>query len=210
MQCLQLQLKGSARAWLKSLPAESIGTWDDLVHSFVRNFQATYKRQASFEEVRACAQRSNKSIRSYIQRWTILKNAAEDISEERAIDAFIGGLRRQEFKEELGRVKPKTIGHLMDIANRWADGEDSLHRNRARSPDDDDADARYPTDTGRRRDRNSDRRRKRKDRGYDEADGTEMIAAGFADKRDDENRNSGYRSSGYRDGGGYRKQEREW
>ena len=93
----------------------------------------------------------------------------------------------------------------MDIANRWADGEDSLHSNRARSPDDDDADARYPTDTGRRRDRNSDRRRKRKSRGYDEADGTEMVAAGFADKRDDENRDSGYR-----DGGGYRKQDREW
>ena len=31
MQYLQLQLTGSARAWLKSLPADTIGSWNDLV-----------------------------------------------------------------------------------------------------------------------------------------------------------------------------------
>lgn len=94
MQSLQLQLKGSARAWLKGLPEGSVSSWNDLVYSFVWNFQSTYKRPRSIEEPRACAQRSGESIRSYIQRWTILKNTTEDISEERAIDAFNTGLRR--------------------------------------------------------------------------------------------------------------------
>ena len=198
MQCLQLHLKGAARAWLKSLPPDSIGSWGELKESFTRNFQSTYKRPASIEELRACKQKSNESIRSYIGRWTILKNAAEGISEERAIDAFNAGIRRRELKEELGRVKPKTIAHLMDIANSWADGEDAVHnsRNRSRSPDEDDAEG------SRRRDR----RRKRKDRGYDDADGTEFVGAGFAGKRDGENRvtgdrNSGYRTSNYRNNG---------
>jgi hypothetical protein len=45
---------------------------------------------------------------------------------ERAIDAFRDGLIRHDFKEELGRCKPKTIDHLMSLANEWADGEDSI------------------------------------------------------------------------------------
>jgi hypothetical protein len=108
-QGLQLQLKHSACAWLKGLPDLSVDSWSNLVHSFVRNFLATYKRPASIEELRACAQSSSKSIRSYIQRWTILRNTAEDISEEKAIDPFNTGLRRRDLKEELGFVKPKTI-----------------------------------------------------------------------------------------------------
>ena len=69
--------------------------------------------------------------------WNIIKNSAEAISDERAIDAFNDGLRRQEFIEELGRIKPKTISRLMDIANRWADGEDIVHIKRVHSPEDD-------------------------------------------------------------------------
>ena len=159
--------------------------WAELSHNFAKTFQATYKRPASVEELRACTQKPRESIRSYVSRWTIIRNAAEGISEERAIDAFIYGLRRVELKEELGRVKPTSTAHLMEIANRWADGEDSLHTNHARSYDDD-ADARYTEDPDRRHDH--DRRRKRKSRSYDAADGTEMMAAGFAKKRDSDNR----------------------
>ena len=118
MQCLQLQLQGAARAWLNNLPRGSIRSWDELVYSFVRNFKGTYKRPASIEELRCCQQRSGESLRSYIQRWSIIKNSAENISEDRAIDAFNGGVRRMELREELGRSKPKTIDHLMEITNR--------------------------------------------------------------------------------------------
>jgi hypothetical protein len=51
---------------------------------------------------------------------------AENISPERAIDAFRDGLIRRDLKEELGRCKPKTIDHLMSLANEWADGEYSI------------------------------------------------------------------------------------
>jgi hypothetical protein len=49
---------------------------------------------------------------------------AVEVSDERAIDAFIVGLRRGDLVEEMGRIKPKTISDLMDVANRFADGED--------------------------------------------------------------------------------------
>ena len=65
-------------------------------------------------------------MRSFVHRWTTIKHATEDVSDERAIDAFRGSVRRRELKEELGRKKPKTIDHLMDIVNQWADALDGV------------------------------------------------------------------------------------
>jgi hypothetical protein len=65
------------------------------------------------------------------------KNSAEGISEERAIDAFVLGLRHLDFIEEMGRTKLKTVSELMDVANRFADGEDAYNNKRTRSPQDD-------------------------------------------------------------------------
>ncbi|KAK1647384.1 hypothetical protein QYE76_065189 [Lolium multiflorum] len=76
-------------------------------------------------------------MRKYIQRWNIIKNSAEDISDERAIDAFVAGVRRADFIEDLGRTNPKTISALMEIANKWADGEDAIYNKRHRSPEED-------------------------------------------------------------------------
>src|SRR3954469_2864066 len=108
MQCLQLQLTGAARVWLSSLSSASIRSWEQLAYIFIRNFKGTSKRPASIEELRAYSQQTNESIRSYLKCWFHIKNSATHISEERAIDAFKDGARRPYFKEELGRVNPKT------------------------------------------------------------------------------------------------------
>jgi hypothetical protein len=39
--------------------------------------------------------------------------------------------------EELGRIRPRTVLELMEVANRFADGEDAYHNKRACSPEDD-------------------------------------------------------------------------
>jgi hypothetical protein len=56
-------------------------------------------------------------MRTYIQRWNIIKNSAENISGERAIDVFVDGIRRRDLVEDLGRTNPKKIAALMEIAN---------------------------------------------------------------------------------------------
>jgi hypothetical protein len=55
---------------------------------------------------------------------------AVEVSGERAIDAFIVGLRRGDLVEEMGRIKPKTVSDLMDVASRFADGEDACNNKR--------------------------------------------------------------------------------
>ena len=54
------------------------------------------------------------------------------------IDAFKNGLLRRDLREELGRLKPKTLSGLMELVSDWADGEDSVQRPRNSAFDDDD------------------------------------------------------------------------
>jgi hypothetical protein len=133
MQSLQLHLTGAARSWLNTLPNDSIGSWGELESQFTRNFRSTYKRPTSLEEVKSCVQRKEETLCSYIQRWSIIKNSTENVFDERAVDAFSTGLRRSDLVEELGRTKPKTVSELMEVANRFADGEDAYNNKRGRS-----------------------------------------------------------------------------
>jgi hypothetical protein len=127
MQSLQLHLTGAARSWLNTLPNDSIGSWGELESQFTRNFRSTDKRPTSLEEIKSCVQRKDETLRSYIQQWSVIKNSTEDVSDERAIDAFSAGLRRSDLVEEVGRTKPRAVSELMQVANRFADGEDTYN-----------------------------------------------------------------------------------
>jgi hypothetical protein len=168
VQSLQLHLTGIARSWLNTLPNDSIGSWGEVEGQFARNFRSTYKRPASLEEVKSCVQKKDETLRSYIQRWSIIKNSAEDVSDERAVDAFSAGFRRSDLVEELGRTKPKTVSELMEVDNRFADREDVYNNKRGHSPEVDRASRQ------RRRYRNEDGRARRN-----------QIAAGY-ERRDEE------------------------
>jgi hypothetical protein len=87
------------------------------------------------EEVKSCIQGRDETLRSYIQCWSVIKNSAEDASDERAIDAFSVGLRRSDLVEEIGRIKPRIVLELMEIANRFVDREDAYNNKRGCSPE---------------------------------------------------------------------------
>jgi hypothetical protein len=79
---------------LSKLEKGKIGSWEELTKQFTSNFKSTYKRPASIEEVKAYVKQRNETLRAYIQRWSIIKNSAVEVSDERAIDAFTLGLCR--------------------------------------------------------------------------------------------------------------------
>jgi hypothetical protein len=113
-------------------------------------------------------QRKDETLRSYIQWWSVIENSAEDASDERAIDAFLAGLRCSDLVEELGRTKPRTVSELMEVANRFTDGEDIYNNKRGRSPEVDRAS-----------------RRRRRYRNEDNHTRQNQIAAGY-ERRDEE------------------------
>jgi hypothetical protein len=135
-------------------------------------------------------QRTGENLRSYISRWISLRYTTENISPERAIDAFQDGLFRRDFKEELGRCKPKTIDHLMSLANEWADGEDSIAapRSRRRSAERD-VDAKDQFHLG-------SRKKGRRNR-FDDADNADMVAVGYIHEDHDDNRDLPQRGNNY-------------
>jgi hypothetical protein len=89
----------------------------------------------------------------------------------------------------MGRIKPRRVSELIDIANRFADGEDACNNKRTRSPEDDRGN-RY----------NSQRRRSRN---YDNYGSHSQVATGYKDNnyQGDDRRNSGYHSYGREDSG---------
>jgi hypothetical protein len=184
MQSIQVYLSGAARSWIMKLPEESIDSWETFERVFVQNFKSTCKKPVSIEQLRACTLKSGETMRAYIQRWSLIKNTVDHVSDERAIDAFIRGVRRRDLFEELGRVNPKTVAELMDIANKWADGDDTVYNKQARSPEED-----------RNRNNNQNRRRFRS---FAEYDGPSQVSAGIRSNNDDNHRDDYRRGSGQR------------
>jgi hypothetical protein len=82
----------------------------------------------------------------------------------------------------MGRTKPKIVSELMEIANKFADGEDAYHNKRAWSPEHDRSN-RY----------NNHRRRSCNDDGYNSHN---QVAAGYKgnSREGGERQNSGYRN----------------
>jgi hypothetical protein len=132
-------------------------------------------------------QQCNETLRVYIQRWSIIKNSAVEVSDERAIDAFTLWLQRGDLVEEMGRLKPKTVSDLMDIANRFAYGEDACNNKQTRSPEDDRGN-RYGG-------------QRRRSRNYDNYGSHNQVAVGYKDNsyQGNDRRNSWYRSYGKED-----------
>jgi hypothetical protein len=181
LQLLSLHLKDNARAWLNNLALDSIRSWEEFRQTFIANFRGTSRWPTLFEELCLCVQRTGENLRSYISRRISLRNTAENILPERAIDAFRGGLIQRDFKEELGRCKPKTVDHLMSLENEWADGEDSIAapRSRRRRSAEHDVDAKDQF-------HNSSQKKGCRNR-YDNADTTNMVAAGYVNEDHDDN-----------------------
>jgi hypothetical protein len=112
----------------------------------------------------------------------MIKNSAVEVSDERAIDAFIIGLRRGDLVEEMGRIKLKIVSDLMDVANKFADGEDACNNKYTRSPEDNRGN-RYGG-------------QRRRSRNYDNYGSHSQVAAGYKDNsyHSNDRKSSGYRS----------------
>mgnify|MGYP005830434105 FL=1 len=75
---LPLKLKGPAWHWLNSLPAESIGCWEDLEAAFLDNFQGTHVRPPDADDLSHIIQQPDESARQFWTRFLTKKNQIVD------------------------------------------------------------------------------------------------------------------------------------
>jgi hypothetical protein len=123
---LPLFLSDAARAWLEHLPPAQISNWDDLVKAFVGNFQGTYVRPGNSWDLRSCRQQQGESLRDYIRRFSKQRTELPNITDSDVIGAFLAGTTCRDLVSKLGRKTPARASELMDIATKFASGQEAV------------------------------------------------------------------------------------
>ena len=122
---LPLKLKGPARHWLKSLPENSIGSWEELEDAFTANFQGTYVRPPDVDDISHTIQQSGASACKFWNRFLTKKNQIVDCPDTEALVAFKQSIRDEWLARHLGQEKPRTMAALTSLMTRFCTGEDS-------------------------------------------------------------------------------------
>jgi hypothetical protein len=123
---LPLHLGDSARTWLEHLPASQIHNWDDLVRTFVGNFQGTYVRPGNSWDLRSCTQKPGESLRDFIRRFSKRCIELPSVAQSEIVHAFLEGTTCRDLVRELGRSPPADSNELFDIATSFASGEEAV------------------------------------------------------------------------------------
>jgi hypothetical protein len=123
---LPLFLSDAARAWLEHLPPAQISNWDDLVKAFAGNFQGTYVRPRNSWDLRSCRQQPGESLREYIRRFSKQRIELPNITDSNVIGAFLVGTTCRDLVSKLGRKTPTKASELMDIATKFASGQEAV------------------------------------------------------------------------------------
>src|SRR4051812_4695263 len=122
---LPLKLKGPARHWLNSLPADSIGSWEDLEAAFLDNFLGTYVRPPDADDLSHIIQQPEESARQFWTRFLTKKNQIVNFPDAEALAAFKHNIRDEWLALHLGQEKPKSMAALTTLMTRFCTGEDS-------------------------------------------------------------------------------------
>jgi hypothetical protein len=123
---LPLFLSDTARAWLEHLPPGHISNWDDLVQAFADNFQGTYIRLGNSWDLRSCRQQPGESLRDYIRRFSKQRTELPNVTDSDVISAFLAGTTCRDLVSKLGRKTPTRASELMDIATKFASGQEAV------------------------------------------------------------------------------------
>jgi hypothetical protein len=123
---LPLHLADSARTWLEHLPTSQIHNWDDLVHTFVGNFQGTYVHPGNSWDLHSCTQKPGESLRDFIRHFSKRCTELPSVSQSEIVHAFLEGTTCRDLVYELGRSPPVDSNELFDIATSFASGEEAV------------------------------------------------------------------------------------
>jgi hypothetical protein len=119
-------LADSARTWLEHLPASQIHNWDNLVRTFVGNFQGTYVRPGNSWDLCACTQKIGELLWDFIRRFSKHCTELPSVAQSEIVHAFLKGTTCRDLVRELGRNPPADSNELFDIAASFASGEEAV------------------------------------------------------------------------------------
>ena len=122
---LPVMLTPPAMSWFTSLALDSIGSWEELKKVFTDNYMATCTRLGTKHDLSRINQKPSELLRSYIRRFSKMRNSIPNITEAEVITAFIRGLHHHELRSKFNHKPPTGIGEMITIANQYADAEEA-------------------------------------------------------------------------------------
>ena len=75
-----MMLEGTARTWLKGLPANSIGSWAELKAQFIQNFKDTCKQPMPIVDLVSCVQGEGESTTNWVHRVSTIIHSSDNIN----------------------------------------------------------------------------------------------------------------------------------
>src|SRR3954471_2703558 len=82
---LPLMLAGTARQWIDDLPEKCIYNWLDMQEAFTKNFEGTYKRPCTVDDLQRCVQEKDETSHAYLSRWLDMKNSCAGVHAQTAM-----------------------------------------------------------------------------------------------------------------------------
>jgi hypothetical protein len=77
-------------------------------------------------DLRSCRQQPGESLRDYIRRFSKQRTELPNITDSDVIDAFLAGTTCRDLVSKLGRKTPTRASELMDIATKFASGQEAV------------------------------------------------------------------------------------
>jgi hypothetical protein len=115
-----IALTGMARSCLMNLPEGTLDSWPDLCRQFTANFESAYARPGNETDLHAVQQRPGESLRSFIQRFSQVRNTIPRISNASVVVAFRQGVRDEKMLEKLATHDVQDVSALFSLADKCA------------------------------------------------------------------------------------------
>jgi hypothetical protein len=77
-------------------------------------------------DLRSCHQQPGESLRDYIRRFSKQRTELPNITDSDVIGAFLAGSTCRDLVSKLGRKTPTRASELMDIATKFASGQEAV------------------------------------------------------------------------------------
>jgi hypothetical protein len=94
-------LTGMTRSWLINLPEGTLDSWSEMCHQFTANFESAYAQSSNEIDLHAIQQRPGESLRTFVQRFSQVRNTIPRISNASVVVAFRQGVRVEKMLEKL-------------------------------------------------------------------------------------------------------------
>ena len=77
-------------------------------------------------DLRSCRQNQDKTLREYIRRFSRQRTELPNITDSDVIRAFLTGTTCRDLVSKLGHKTPTKASELMDIATKFASGQEAI------------------------------------------------------------------------------------